>query len=225
MHCIRLEHGIWLISSSGKSTIGCKWVYKIKTRLDGTVDRYKTRLVARGFTQEYGIDYEENFAPVARLSSVRTLIAVSAARKWPFFQMDVKNDFLNGELSKEVYMKLPPSYSHPPGFPHRVFRPRRALYGLKQAPRAWFAKFSSTISQHGFSGSSFDTTLFLRRSGHGITILLLYVDDMIITGDDMQCIHDLKHFLCRQFEMKDLGPLNYFLGLEVSSFADGYYLT
>ena len=122
-------------------------------------------------------------------------------------------------------MKLPPGYSHPPGFPHKVFRLRRALYGLKQAPRAWFAKFSSTISHHGFSGSSFDTALFLRRSGHGITILLLYVDDMIITGDDMQGIQDLKHFLGHQFEMKDLIPLNYFLGLEVSSYADGYYLT
>ena len=161
---------------------------------------------------------------MARLSSVRTLIAVSAARQWPLFQMDVKNVFLNGELSDEVYMKLPPGYSHPPGFPHRVFRLRRALYGLKQAPRAWFAKFSSTISQYGFSGSSFDITPFLRWSGHGITILLSYVDDMIITGDDMQGIQDLKHFIGRQFEMKDLGPLNYFLGLEVSSSADGYYL-
>ena len=170
---------------SGKSTIGCKWVYKIKTRSDGTVDSYKARLVARGFNQEYGIDYEETFAPVARLSYVRTLIAVSAARKWPLFHMDVKKAFLNGELSEEVYMKLPPGYSHPRGFSHRVFRLRQALYGLKQAPRAWFAKFRSTISQYGFSGSSFDTTLFLRRSGHGITILLLYVDDMIVTGDDM----------------------------------------
>ena len=144
------------------------------------------RLVARGFTQEYEIDYEETFAPVARLSSVMTLIAVSAARKWPLFHMDVKNAILNGELSEEVYMKLPPGYSHPPRFPHRVFRLWRALYGVKQAPRAWFAKFSTTISHHGFSSSSFDTALFLRRSGHGITILLLYVDDMIITGDDMQ---------------------------------------
>ena len=114
-----------------------------------------------------------------------TLIAVFAAHKWTLFQMDVKNAFLNGELSKEVYMKLLPSYSHPPGFPHKVFRLWRTLHGLKQAPRAWFAKFSSTISQHGFSGSSFYITLFLRRSGHGITILLLYVNDMIITGDDM----------------------------------------
>ena len=89
---------------SGKSTIGCKWVYKIKTRLDGTIDRYKACLVARSFTQEYGIDYEETFAPVARLSSVRTLIAIYADRKWPLFQMDVKNAFLNGELSKEVYI-------------------------------------------------------------------------------------------------------------------------
>ena len=157
---------------SGKSAIGCKWVYKIKTRSDGTIDRYKARLVAKGFTQEYGIDYEETFALVARPSSVRTLIVVSAARKWPLFQLDVKNAFLNGELSEEVYMKLPPGYSHPLRFPHRVFQLRRALYGLKQAPRAWFAKFSSTISQHGFSGSYFDTTLFLRRSSHGITILL-----------------------------------------------------
>ena len=122
---------------------------------------------------------------MARLSSVRTLIVVSTARKWSLFQMDVKNAFLNNELSEEVYMKLPSGYNHPPGFPYRVFRLRQALYGLKQAHRAWFAKFSSTISQHGFSGSSFDTTIFLRRFGHGITILLLYVDDMIITGNDM----------------------------------------
>ena len=127
--------------------------------------------------------------------------------------------------SQGVYIKLPPGYSHLPRFPHRVCRLRRALYGLKQAPRAWFAQFSSTISQHGFSSSSFDTTLFLRRSDHGITILLLYVNDMIITSDDMQGIQNLKHLLGRQFEMKDLCPLNYFLGLEVSSSVDGYYLT
>ena len=110
------------------------------------------------------------------------------AHKWPILQMDVKKAFLNGELSEEVYMKLPPGHSHPPGFLHRVCRLRQALYGLKQTPRAWFAKFNSTISQHGFSGSSFDIAHFLRRSDHGITIILLYVDDMIITGDDMQGI-------------------------------------
>ena len=139
--------------------------------------------------------------------------------------MDVKNAFLNGELIEEVYMQLPPGFSQPPGFSHKVCRLRRALYGLKKVPRAWFAKFSSTISQYGFSASSCDSALFFRRSDHGITLLLLYVDDMIITGDDVQGIRDLKHFLGQHFEMKDLGLLSYFLGLEVSSSSDGYYLT
>jgi hypothetical protein len=130
----------------GKFAIGCKWVYKIKTQFDGTVDRYKARLVAKGFTQEYGIDYEETFASVARLFFVRILITVSASQYWPLFQMDVKNVFLNGELTEEVYMQLPPGFSYPLGFSHKVCCLRRALYGLKQAPRAWFAKFSSTIS-------------------------------------------------------------------------------
>ena len=118
---------------SREYAISCKWVYKIKTRLDGTIDRYKARLVARGFNQKYEIDYEETFGLVARLSSIMTLIVVFAARKWPLFQMGVKNAFLNVELLEEVYMKLPPGYSHPPGFPHRVFPLRRALYGLTKA--------------------------------------------------------------------------------------------
>ena len=110
-------------------------------------------------------------------------------------------------------MKLPYDYFHLSGFSYRVFRVRRTLYELKQTSRSWFAKFGSIISQHGFSGSSFDITLSLRRSDHGITILLLYVDDMIITSDDMQGIHNPKHFLSCQFGMKDFGHLNYFLGL------------
>ena len=108
--------GTWDLAKfpSRKSAIGCKWVYKIKTRSDGTVDYYKACLVARGFTQKHEIDYEDTFAPVARISYVRTLISIFTAHKWPLFQMDVKNAFLNGELSEEVYMKLPPGYSHPP---------------------------------------------------------------------------------------------------------------
>uniref|UniRef100_A0A2N9HTD6 Integrase catalytic domain-containing protein n=1 Tax=Fagus sylvatica TaxID=28930 RepID=A0A2N9HTD6_FAGSY len=205
-----------------KSVVGCKWVFKIKTRSDGSIERYKARLVAKGFTQEYGIDYEETFAPVARLSSVRTLLAVAASRQWKLFQMDVKNAFLNGDLSEEVYMQPPPGLSHPPD---KVCRLRRALYGLKQAPRAWFAKFSSTVSRLGFSISSYDSALFLRRTGKGTILLLLYVDDMIITGDDLSGIQELKAFLSQNFEMKDLGHLNYFLGLEITSSDDGFYLT
>ena len=117
----------------GKSVVGCKWIYKIKTRSDGSIECYKARLVAKGFTQEYGIDYEETFASVARISSVRTLLAVAAARKWDLFQMDVKNAFLNGNLTEEVYMQPPPGLSVES---NKVCHLRRALYGLKQAPRA-----------------------------------------------------------------------------------------
>ena len=108
--------------------VGCKWIYKIKTRSDGSIERYKTRLVAKGFTQEYEIDYEETFAPVARISSVRALLAVASTSKWDLFQMDVKNAFLNGYLIEEVYMQPPLSLSVEL---NKVCHLRRALYGLK----------------------------------------------------------------------------------------------
>ena len=141
--------------------VGCKWIYKIKTRSDGSIERYKARLVAKGFTQEYGIDYEETFAPVARISFVRALLAVAAARKWDLFQMDVKNAFLNGDLNEEVYMQPPPGLSVDS---NKVCHLRRALYGLKQAPRAWFAKFNSTISRLGYMANYYDSALFLCRT-------------------------------------------------------------
>ncbi|KAL0544378.1 hypothetical protein IC582_019492 [Cucumis melo] len=206
----------------GKKPIGCKWIFKIKTHSDGSIERYKARLVVKGYSQEYGIDYEETFAPVARMTSVRSLLAIAAAKQWPLLQMDVKNAFLNGTLSEEVYMKPPPGTTPPP---QKVCLLRRALYGLKQAPRAWFATFSSTITQLGFTSSSHDSALFTRQTPNGIVLLLLYVDDMIITGDDPQAISDLQCYLGKHFEMKDLGNLNYFLGLEISSSSSGYYLS
>ncbi|RVW43495.1 Retrovirus-related Pol polyprotein from transposon RE1 [Vitis vinifera] len=179
----------------GQSVVGCKWIYKIKTRSDGSVERYKARLVAK---------------------------AVAAARKWDLFQMDVKNAFLNGDLSEEVYMQPPPGLSVES---NKVCHLRRALYGLKQAPRAWFAKFSSTIFRLGYTASPYDSALFLRRTDKGTILLLLYVDDMIITGDDLSGIQELKDFLSQQFEMKDLGHLSYFLGLEITHSTDGLYIT
>uniref|UniRef100_A0A151UDQ7 Retrovirus-related Pol polyprotein from transposon TNT 1-94 n=1 Tax=Cajanus cajan TaxID=3821 RepID=A0A151UDQ7_CAJCA len=205
-----------------KNLMSCKWVFKVKTYSDGSIERYKARLVARGFTQEYGIDYEETFAPVARLTSLRTLLAIAASKKWFIDQMDVKNAFLNGDLDAEVYMQPPPGYSCPP---HKVCRLRKALYGLKQAPRSWFAKFHDTIAQLGFTSSTYDNALFIRRNDHGTVILLLYVDDMIITGDDSNGISELKQFLNLHFEMKDLGSLSYFLGIQILSCDDGLFLS
>jgi hypothetical protein len=168
------------------------------------------------------VDYEKTFAPVARLSSVRALLAIVASRHWSLSQMDVKNAFLNGDLSEEVYMQPRPGLFSPP---NKVCRLRRALYGLKQAQRAWFAKFSASVSHLGYSISSYDSVLFIRRTDRGIILLLLYVDDMIITSDDSIGILELKQFLSQHFEMKDLGNLSYFLGLEISSSPDGFYLT
>ena len=177
---------------SKQFVIGCKWIYKIKTRFDRSIERYKARLVAKGFTQEYGIDYEKTFAPVACILSVRALLAITAASKWELFQMNVKNAFLNGELSEVVYMQPSPGLSVDS---NKVCHLRRTLYGLKQVPRAWFAKFSSTIFCLGYSASPYDFALFLRRTDKGTILLLLYVDDMIITGDDLSGIQELKDFL------------------------------
>jgi hypothetical protein len=136
--------------------------------------------------------------------------------------MDIKNAFLNGDLSEEIYMQPPPGLSHPPD---KVCRLRRAFYSLKQAPRAWFAKFNSTVSRLGFSISSYDSALFLRRTSKGSILLLLYVNDMIITGDDLSRIQELKDFLSQNFKIKNLGHLSYFLGLEINSSDDDFYLT
>ena len=141
--------------------VGCKWIYKIKTRSDGSLEHYKACLIAKGFTQEYGIDYEETFALVARISSVRALLAVAAASKWDIFQMDVKNAFLNRELSEEVYMQPPLGLSVDS---NKVCHLRCSLYGLKQVPRAWFAKFSSTIFRLGYTASPYDSALLDRRA-------------------------------------------------------------
>ena len=136
--------------------------------------------------------------------------------------MDVKNAFLNGDLSEEVYMQPPPGLSVDS---NKVCHLQRALYGFKQAPQAWLAKFSFTIFRLGYTASQYDSALFLRHTDKGTILLLLYMDDMIITGDDLSGIQELKDFLSQQFEMKDLGHLSHFLGLEITHSTDILYIT
>jgi hypothetical protein len=202
--------------------ITSKWVFKIKTRSDGSIERYKAHLVARGFQQTQGYDYDETFAPVAHMTTVRTLIDVAATSSWTISQMDVKNAFLHGDLHEEVYMQPPPGVNAPPRHECRL---RRALYGLKQAPRAWFERFVSVIQAAGFSSSDHDHALFIHHSPRGRTFLVLYVDDMLITGDDVEHISNLKKQLGEQFQMSDLGPLSYFLWIEVRHSHRGYFLS
>ena len=134
--------------------IGCKWVYSIKLHPDGTLACYKARLVALGNRQEYGIDYDEKFAPIAKMTTMCTILAIAASRSWPLYQMDVKSAFLHGDLKEEVYMCLPKGYDST--FKNEVARLRRSFYGLKQAPRAWFEKFRSTLLHLGFAQSPYD---------------------------------------------------------------------
>ncbi|KAL8123400.1 hypothetical protein AgCh_011388 [Apium graveolens] len=205
----------------GKHIIGCRWVYKIKTKADGSVERYKARLVAKGYSQEYGLDYEETIVHVAKMTIVRTLIAISFVRKWKIFQMDVKNEFLYGDLHEEVYMTPPLGLPHQPGY---VCRLRKSIYGLRQSSRCWFEKFSTVLYSLGFHLSNQDSALFVRSTSAGRILLSLYVDDMIITADDYDSIESLKRELARCFAMKDLGLLRYFLGIEVTSSPKGYLL-
>jgi hypothetical protein len=200
--------------------ITCKWVYKVKTRFDGSLERYKTRLVARDFQQEHDRDYDETFAHAAHITTIHTLLAVAFVRGWSISQLDVKNAFLNGELREDVYMCPPPGYSVPDCM---VCHLHRSLYGLKQAPRVWFQCFASVVTTSGFSASAHDPTLFVHVSSHGMTLLLLYVDDMIITGDDPVYIGFVKINLSDQFIVSDFGHLRYFLGIEISSTSEGSF--
>jgi hypothetical protein len=169
--------------------ITCKWAYKVKTHSDGSLERYKARLVARGFQHEQGRDYDETFAPIAHMTTIHTLLTVPSVREWSITQLDVKNVFFNGELREDVYMHPPPGYSVPEGM---VCHLRRSLYGLKQAPRAWFQHFASVVIATGFSSNAHDPALFVHVSPRGRTLLLVYVDDMIITGDDPEYITFVK---------------------------------
>jgi hypothetical protein len=202
--------------------ITCKWVFRVKIKSNGSIERYKSRLVAHGFQQTQGLDYDETFAPVAHMTIVRKLIVVAASSFWTISQMDVKNAFLHGDLHEEVYMHPPSGVNAPSG---HVCRLRRALHGLKQAPRDWFERFISIIKDVGFPSSDHDPALFIHTSPKGRTILLLYVDDLLITGDDSEHISQVKKHLSKEFQMSDLGPLSYFLGIEVLQTRKGFYLS
>ncbi|CAM8937311.1 unnamed protein product [Rhodiola kirilowii] len=216
----------WVITDlpQGKTIVDCKWVYKVKFLADGSVERYKARLVAKGFTQVEGLDYQDTFAPVAKMTSVRCLLAVAASRNWTIYQLDVNNAFLHGTLDEEVYMKLPPGFYHKEKSKGQVCRLLKSLYGLKQASRQWFAKFSESLLAFGFHRSLNDYSLFTLERGSDFILLLVYVDDVILTGTSQLLIDEIKSYIHQLFKIKDLGVLKYFLGLEVARSHDGIFL-
>ncbi|KAG8491054.1 hypothetical protein CXB51_014208 [Gossypium anomalum] len=206
----------WEVSDlpKGKKTIGCKWIFTTKFKPDGRIDRYKARLVAKAFTQTYGLDYDETFAPVAKLNTIRVLLSLAANLDWHLTQLNVKNAFLNGELNDEVYMDFPPGFKESKG---QVCKLKKSLYRLKQSPRTWFNRFAKAMTSRNHIQRQADHTMFYKHSEKGkCCILIVYVDDIILTGDDSSEIVRLKEFLGTEFELKDLGNLKYFLGMEVA---------
>nr|CAN80547.1 hypothetical protein VITISV_010898 [Vitis vinifera] len=221
------SNGTWdlVVLPSGKSTVGCRWVYAVKVGPEGQVDRLKARLVAKGYTQVYGSDYGDTFSPVAKIASVRLLLSMAAMCSWPLYQLDIKNVFLHGDLAEEVYMEQPPGFVAP-GESGLVCRLRRSLYGLKQSPRAWFSRFSSVVQEFGMLRSTADHSVFYHHNSLGQCIyLVVYVDDIVITGSDQDGIQKLKQHLFTHFQTKDLGKLKYFLGIEIAQSSSGVVLS
>jgi hypothetical protein len=178
--------------------------------------------VAKGYAQTYGIDYEETYNLVAKITTVRAIIVMAATKGWSLHQMDVKNVFLHGDL-QEVYMEQPPGYVDQTR-PNLVCRLKKTLYGLKQALRAWSDKIGQYLVTNGFQTSNANFSLYVKKTDHGIIVIVIYVDDLIITRDSDAYIFDLKKLLKQKFEMKDLGELRYFLGIEVVQSPKGIWL-
>ena len=180
-----LNNNTWTLvpPTLGQKVIGCKWVFKIKLKPDGSVECYKARLVAKGFHQTHGLDYFETFSPIVKPTTIRIVLSLALTFYWSLKHLDVHNAFLNGDLAEDVLMKQPIGFISSTA-PTHVCKLNKSLYGLKQSPRAWHNKLSNCLLQWGFSSSKSDTSLFVLYFGSSITILLIYVDDIIVTGSD-----------------------------------------
>jgi histone deacetylase 1/2 len=206
-----------------ENIIESKWVFKTKYKADGSIERRKARLVAKGFQQTAGLDYDETFSPVIKSSTVRIVLTIAVHLNWEVRQLDINNAFLNGNLKETVFMHQPEGYIDS-AKPYHICKLTKAIYGLKQAPRAWYDSLRHTLLGWGFQNTKSDSSLFvLKGTGH-ITFVLIYVDDIIVTGSNNNFLETFITQLNTAFSLKDLGHLHYFLGIEVHRDAGGMYL-
>lgn len=212
-----LDNKTWSLVSlpPSKHPIGCKWVFKLKENANGTVNRFKARLVAKGFVQQPCFDFRETFSHVVKPVTVHVVLTLALSKGWSLRQLDVNNAFLNGLLTEEVYMSQPPGFEK--GDNNTVCRLHKSIYGLRQASRAWFTKLSTTVHKLGFKHARSDHSLFVRKSAHSLIYLLVYVDDIIITGSHNSEVQHVILCLNKEFALKDLGNLHYFLGIQVQN--------
>ena len=206
-----------------QTVIGTRWVFKNKMNEEGIVKRNKARLVAQGYRQEEGIDYDETFAPVARLEAIRLFLAFASYKRMKVFQMDVKSAFLNGVLNEKVYVSQPPGFEHPK-FPDHVYKLDKALYGLKQAPRAWYETLSKFLLGKGFTKGHIDNTLFIKKYGQDTLLIQIYVDDIIFGSSNESLCKEFGQIMQEKFEMSMIGELTFFLGLQVKQTSDGIFI-
>ncbi|KAG7584577.1 Integrase catalytic core [Arabidopsis suecica] len=208
---------------TGAKPIGLKWVFKIKRNADGSINKYKARLVAKGYVQIHGIDFDEVFAPVARIETIRFILALSASNGWEIHHLDVKTAFLHGELKEVVYVSQPEGFVVE-GSQDKVYRLNKALYGLKQAPRAWNTKLNTILLELGFTKCSKEPSIYRKKEREEFLVVAVYVDDLLVTGSDLEIILEFKKGMARNFEMSDLGKLTYYLGIEVTQSENGILL-
>ena len=178
----------------GFKPTGCKWIYKRKRGADGRVETFKARLVAKGYTQKEEVDYKETFSPVAMLKSIRILLSIAAALDYEIWQMDFKTAFLNGDLEEEIYMSQPDGYAQE-GQEHKVCKLLKSIYGLKQASRSWNLKFDETIKSYGFQQSIDEACVYKLIKERSVVFLVLYVDDILLIGNNVKILSDVKKWL------------------------------
>ncbi|GJY73447.1 retrovirus-related pol polyprotein from transposon TNT 1-94 [Tanacetum coccineum] len=203
--------------------ITLKWIFKVKLDKLGGVLKNKARLVARGYRQEEGIDFEESFAPVSQLEAIRIFIAYVAHKKMTIYQMDVKTAFLNGILREEVYVSQPDGFIDQDNTNH-MYKLKKALYGLKQAPRAWYYLLSSFLLSQKFSKGMVDPTLFTCKEGKDIKLVQIYVDDILFAYTNPALCETFSEIMCSKSKMLMMGKMSFFLGLQISQSPRGIFL-
>ena len=207
-----------------KNVIGTKWIFKNKLNENGDVIRNKARLFCKGYAQQKGIDFEETFAPIARLEATRMFLALSSFQKFKVFQMDMTFAFLNGDLDEEVYIEQPDGFILGKD-PKLVCRLKKALYGLKQAPRAWYYWLDKYLHQRGFIKGSTDSNLYIKIDNDKLLILVVYVDDIIFGSNEEDMSQNFSLVMQKEFETSMLGELTYFLGLQIQQNKDDIFLS
>ena len=210
------RNDVWTLvpRPEGEHIIGTKWTFRNKTDKEGNVICNKAHLVAQGYSQMEGVDYDETFAPIARMKSIRVLLALACHLKFKHYQMDIKTAFLNGFLKEDIYMAQPKGLIDP-HFPDYVLYLKKTLYRLKQAPRDWYDWLTQYLVSYGFTRGQADQTLFIKREDGELIVAQVYVYDIIFKSTKDELAHNFSKLMQAEFEMSMIGELNNFLGLQI----------